>query len=267
MSIALFPDVTVNGQNILSAAIAAEAQNHEAPKGKPGLAWRKAARALVIRELLLQEAAKIGLAADAQLVSQGKRETEEEALIRGVIEALVEPKAPSDEGVLAIYEEDPERFRSPPLWEVSHILCAADPMDEEATHKAQLRAEALAKDVQRSPKAFARIAQNESDCDSKHNGGALGQFSLGDTVPEFEAALRQLKEGEITPDPVRSRFGFHIVRLDAVAQGAPLPFEVVAPKIRTALEKAEWTKAVQAFTIGLVDAASIEGIDLAAVKG
>ena len=44
------------------AAIAAEAQNHEAPKGKPGLAWRKAARALVIRELLLQEAVKLGQA-------------------------------------------------------------------------------------------------------------------------------------------------------------------------------------------------------------
>ena len=41
MNIALFPDVVVNNETIPSAAIAAEAQNHTAPKDKPGIAWRK----------------------------------------------------------------------------------------------------------------------------------------------------------------------------------------------------------------------------------
>ncbi len=264
MNVALFPDVTVNDVNITSAAIAAEAQNHEVPKGKPGLAWRKAARALVIRELLLQEAAKLGLVADAQLLSEGKRETEEEALIRGVIEARVDVAVPSEAEVRAIWEQDPERFRSPPLWEVSHILCAAEPTDEAATAKALVKAEALAKDVARSPKAFARIAKDESDCGSKSNGGALGQLSPGDTVPEFEAVLRTLQEGQVTSAPVRSRFGYHIIRLDAVALGSVLPFDVVAPKIKAAAEKAGWTKAVHAFTGDLVKTAKIDGIDVAA---
>ena len=56
MTMALFPDVVVNGETIPSAAIAAEAQNHGAPRDKPGIAWRKAAQALTIRALLLQEA-------------------------------------------------------------------------------------------------------------------------------------------------------------------------------------------------------------------
>ena len=44
MNMALFPEVVVNGETIPSAAIAAEAQNHSAPKDKPGIAWRKAAQ-------------------------------------------------------------------------------------------------------------------------------------------------------------------------------------------------------------------------------
>lgn len=64
MNVALFPDVVVNDETIPSAAIAAEAQNHSAPKDKPGIAWRKAAQALTIRTLLLQEARARGLAAD-----------------------------------------------------------------------------------------------------------------------------------------------------------------------------------------------------------
>jgi peptidyl-prolyl cis-trans isomerase C len=57
----LLPEITVNGETISPAAIAAEAQHHQAPRGKPGLAWRAAARALAIRALLLQEARSRGL--------------------------------------------------------------------------------------------------------------------------------------------------------------------------------------------------------------
>lgn len=57
----LLPEVVVNGETIPPAAIAAEAQMHPAPAGKPGLAWRAAARALAVRALLRQEAARTGL--------------------------------------------------------------------------------------------------------------------------------------------------------------------------------------------------------------
>ena len=57
----LFPDLVVNGEHIPHTAVAAEVQNHTAPKGKPGLAWRKAAKALAMRALLLQEARRRGL--------------------------------------------------------------------------------------------------------------------------------------------------------------------------------------------------------------
>jgi peptidyl-prolyl cis-trans isomerase C len=61
MNMALFPDVIVNGEFIPSAAIAAEAQNHTAPRDKPGIAWRKAAQALTIRALLCKRRGPVGL--------------------------------------------------------------------------------------------------------------------------------------------------------------------------------------------------------------
>jgi peptidyl-prolyl cis-trans isomerase C len=93
----------------------------------------------------------------------------------------------------------------------------------------------------------------------------LGQLGPGDTVPEFEAILRRLDEGEITPEPILTRHGWHIVRMDAVALGAVLPFEAVKSKIAEAMEKASWARQAQKFVQELVAAAEITGADLGAV--
>ena len=87
----LFPAITVNGVEISAQRIANEAQNHPAPKGKPGYAYKDAARALAVRELLLQEARRRGIAPEPAEVSAGQVETEEEALIRQLLAAAVTP--------------------------------------------------------------------------------------------------------------------------------------------------------------------------------
>lgn len=259
MTAALFPDLIVNGEIVPHAQVAAEAQNHDAPKGKPGIAWRKAANAVAIRTLLLQEARRRDLVADPSEIAPGRFETEEEALIRGLLDAALHPAPPTLEQIRAEYDRDPARFRSPPLWEVSHILCATGttPADE-----AQARARALTADVLARPRSFAAVARRESDCGSAANGGALGQLGPGDTVPEFEAALRGLSEGEITSDPVFSRHGWHVIRMDAVAPGRVLPFEAVRDRISEALEKRDWTIAARDFANQLVAEANISGADL-----
>ena len=68
----LLPPVTVNGVTLDPGRIADEAQNHPAPKGKPGHAWKSAARALTIRELLLQRAKTVGIAADPTETAPGR---------------------------------------------------------------------------------------------------------------------------------------------------------------------------------------------------
>jgi peptidyl-prolyl cis-trans isomerase C len=266
MNSALFPDLVVNGELVPHAVVAAETQHQEAPKGKPGIAWRKAANAVAIRTLLLQEAKARELAVTADEVSPGRFETQEEALIRGLLDAAVDVPAPSKEEVKAEWDKDPSRFRSPPLWEVSHILCACDPRDKDATAKALTRANGLLAIVQRGDaKGFAALAARESDCGSKSSGGALGQLGPGDTVPEFEDVLRDLREGEMTSEPVLTRHGYHLIRMDAVAIGQVLPFEAVCETIADAMEKTAWAKQAREFVNQLVKSSEIKGTDLRVV--
>lgn len=258
----LFPEVTVNGQVISAADIAAEAQNHTAPKGKPGLAWRKAAKALVVRHLLLEEAARQRIAAEPEDLGGQRFETPDEANIRALMEAGIDPSQPEEAEARKIYEAEPDRFRAPSLYEAAHILLAAAPDDVPAREKARERAQAVAASLVKQPQQFAAIAASESACSSRENGGRLGQLTAGDTVPEFEAALDQLREGEITRLPVETRYGFHIIRLDARARGAVLPFEAVQERIKVALERKAWAEAAAAFVAGLVSKASITGLDM-----
>ncbi|MFV0472995.1 MAG: peptidylprolyl isomerase [Pikeienuella sp.] len=262
MATALFPDLVVNGEVIPQKVVAAEAQNHEAPKGKPGVAWRKAANAVAIRALLLQEARRRGLSPDPAEVGPGRFETDEEALIRGLLDQAVEVPAPTDDEIRAEWARDPGRFRPPPLWEVSHILAACDPRDEAASAAARARAEDLTAQALADPAGFARLAARSSDCESRSAGGALGQLRPGDTVPEFEAALRDLADGEITAAPALTRHGWHVIRMDAAALGDPLPYETVRDKIAEAMEKAAWARNARAFVDGLIAAAEVTGADL-----
>jgi peptidyl-prolyl cis-trans isomerase C len=264
MNMTLFPDVVVNGETIPSAAIAAEAQNHSAPKDKPGIAWRKAAQALAIRALLLQEARRRGLVPDPLELAPGRWETEEEALIRALLDEAVTPAPVMDAEIHAEWERDPGRYRSAPLWDVSHILCACDPRDDAASAIAGARARSILSRLDGDAKGFASAAR-ESDCGSKAAGGHLGQIGPGDTVPEFEAALRSLAEGQTTPAPVLSRHGWHLIRLNAVAPGQVLPFETVRPRIAEALEKAAWAQASRAFVAELGQQATITGASLAPI--
>ena len=264
MNIALFPDVTVNGETIPQAAIAAEAQNHTAPKDKPGIAWRKAAQALAIRALLLQEARARGLAADPEELSPGRVETEDEALIRALLDEALTIAPVTEEAIRAEWARDPGRYRSAPLWDVSHILCACDPRDDAESAMAGSRAQAILARLKGDAKGFTSAAR-ESDCGSKAAGGHLGQLGPGDTVPEFELALRTLTEGGMTPAPVLSRHGWHIIRLNATAQGQVLPYETVRPKIAQALEKAAWARASRGFVETLAKGATITGASLAPI--
>jgi len=260
----LFPEVIVNGHVITQDDIAQEAQNHQAPKGKPGWAWQAGARALVIRHLILEEARKSGLTPTPHEVATGKFETEDEALVRQVLEERVEPEEVTEEAIKAAFESHGKHFRSPSLYEAAHILFAIRPGEENARDEAQKKADEVLKLACENPKRFDTLARENSDCSSKDNGGVLGQLSSGDTVPEFDAALATIELGKVHPELVETQFGFHIIRLDARAEGAPLPFDTAKPTIHEAMERAAWAQAAQRLTADLVNSADITGVRFSA---
>ena len=106
-----FNPVLVNGVEIAPEAIAEEAQQHPSPDGEA--AWMAAARALVIRELLLQEARRLGIECEPERDEGGRRELDEEALIRALLEREAPPMVPSEDECRRYYEAQLERFQNP----------------------------------------------------------------------------------------------------------------------------------------------------------
>lgn len=67
-------------------------------------------------------------------------------------------------------------------------------------------------DLINSGKDFAQLARERSIGPSRKTGGDLGEFNKGAMVAEFEQALLKLKIGEITPEPIKTKFGYHVIK-------------------------------------------------------
>lgn len=256
--------VSVNGVVVARAAIAREAQNHPAPK--PILAWQAAARALVLRELLLQEARRLAVVAEPTTDAQGRRETDDEALIRTLAEREVTVPEADEDTCRRYYEQNRRRFRSADIYEASHILFAAPANDRKAFGEVQRDATAVLAELKDHPERFAELARAHSACPSGAQGGNLGQITAGQTTPEFEQALRALAPGALTEVPVATRYGVHIIRLDRKIEGRPLPFEWVRERIAAYLGERTRRTATAQYIARLVSRAEITGIELAGAE-
>lgn len=252
--------VTVNGIVIARDEIAREMQNH--PARSPLAAWQAAARALAIRELLLQRARELELQPSAAATGTGPQETAEEALISAVIAHDIRTPEADLATCQRFYERHRDRFRSPDIFEASHILFAASSGDAAACERARVRASEVRDAIVAGTVDFAEAARTCSDCPSGRSGGSLGQITVGDTAPEFEAALMTLAPGEMASEPVPSRYGIHVIRLDRRIPGALLPFEDMAAQIADRLEAESERRALESYVDHLVATAEIRGVDL-----
>ncbi len=252
--------ISVNGTVIPHDLISREVQNH--PAATPAAAWSAAARALVVRELLLQEARRRGVSPEPESDDEGRRETDDEAMIRALVEQEVVTPEPDDETCRRYYSQNQHRFRSRDLYEVRHILLAARKGDAEAWDAAHSAAVALIANLAGQPHRFAELARQYSACPSAEVGGNLGQIGPGDTTPEFEAALVTLAAGETTREPVATRYGFHIIRLERHIEGRQLPFELVRDRIAGYLTERTRRMAVAQYVARLAATAEVTGVAL-----
>lgn len=256
--------VSVNGVLIPRDLIAREVQQH--PSRTPAEAWKAAARALAVRELLLQEARRLEVSGEPMLYDEGRRETSDEAAVRALVASEVQTPTADAATCRRYYEQNRQRFRSADIYEAAHILFAASNADTQSYANARSAAKALLAVLREHPEQFAALAKMHSACSSASQGGNLGQITPGQTTPEFEDALIALEPGSIGPEPVVTRYGFHIVRLDRKHEGRRLPFEVVADQIAEYLQERVRRRALAQYIARLASAARIEGIELAGTE-
>ncbi|MDX1497233.1 MAG: SurA N-terminal domain-containing protein [Salinisphaeraceae bacterium] len=136
---------------------------------------------------------------------------------------LPEAAKPEEEVLKAIYDAEKQaRFTRQEKRQASHILVQVDEdTDEDA---AQQKVQAL-KERLDNGENFSELAKEASDdIGSADKGGDLGWISKGVMVPEFEEALFSLEQ-DVVSEPVRSPFGWHLIRVDAVEAGEVQSFE------------------------------------------
>jgi peptidyl-prolyl cis-trans isomerase C len=240
----------VNDVEIGLAAIEAERGNH-ADDPDPALAAR---RALVVHELLRQRAAALGLIEPhAEL---------DDATLDTLLERELRVPEPTPADCERYYAQHASRFVRNELVYASHILFAVT--DRVPLALLRQKAEETLRELLQTPDTFEALARQFSNCPSAGVGGSLGQLSRGDTVPEFEAALFDCTDTGILPRLVRTRFGFHLVRIDKRVPGNPVPYTEAASDIARFLSERVRHKAIQQYVSILASGATLENAPLEA---
>jgi peptidyl-prolyl cis-trans isomerase C len=154
-------------------------------------------------------------------------------------------KGSSDEALRKFYEETVKTLKSEPEVKAKHIL-----VESEAEAKTALERVKKGED-------FAKLAAELSkDPGSGKEGGDLGWFEKGRMVPEFSEAAFALEKGQVS-EPVKSQFGFHIIKVEDKRDKKPPEFDAVKDQLKRYMTQ----KAQQDFVLKLREGAKIEKVE------
>ncbi len=130
----------------------------------------------------------------------------------------------TDKEVEAYYNENPDKFAQGESVNASHIL-----VDSEE------KALEIYADIAAGKLTFEAAAQEFSSCPSKERGGNLGDFTKGQMVPEFDSAVFAMEVGEVTSTPVKTQFGYHLIKLNSKTESTVAPLDEVREGVRSML--------------------------------
>jgi len=179
---------------------------------------------VVMREIFAQEAEKQGIPNTADYKTQLElvRQT---VLINTLFQNFIKTHPVSDAEAQAEYNKI-KAEQSGQEYDARHIL--VDNEDEAKKLIAQIKAGAKFEDIAK---------KSSKDTGSAENGGDLGWAKPQSYVPEFATALQGLKKGEMTETPVKTQFGYHIIRLDDTRPATFPSFDEVKDKVKQQMEQ------------------------------
>lgn len=215
----------VNGKAVPTARVEALAQQ-VAASGRPvdDTVRAQLKEEVVLREIFMQEAQKRGIGATAEYKTQMElaRQT---IMIRALFADFQKKNPVADADIKAEYDKFAaanagKEFRA------RHILVEKE--DEAKAIIASIKGGA----------SFEDIAKKQSkDPGSGANGGDLDWAAAGSYVTEFSEAMVKLDKGQMTAAPVKSQFGWHIIRVDDVRQAQLPAFDEVKPQIAQQMQQ------------------------------
>ena len=217
----------VNGKPVPKAradALIAQVQKQAASRGQqlPPDVDKLVKDKVVIDEILTQEAERRGLAASAEFKAQ--MDLARQGILIGLLSADVDKKSSvSDADVQKEYDKFKAQS-SGTEYRARHILVEKE--DEAKAIVAQLKAGAKFEDLAK---------KNSKDPGSAEKGGDLDFAGPNAYVPEFSQAMVKLKKGEFTDVPVKSQFGYHIIKLEDTRDAQFPPLAEVKPQIQQRL--------------------------------
>jgi peptidyl-prolyl cis-trans isomerase C len=178
---------------------------------------------LINREIMMQEASRMGLARLPEIATQLDL-ARQNVLVRAYVQEYFKKNPITDAEVQGEYDRLRKELGATE-YRARHILVKSE--DEARGIIAKLKGGAR----------FEDLARQSDDPGSKDRGGDLDWATAGTFVPEFSRAMTALKKGETVDAPVRSQFGFHVIRLDDVRDAKLPSVEEVRPQIAQQLQR------------------------------
>ena len=205
-------------------------------------------------EAKYQEALKSMQATEASIRTKVKRRL---AIQRLIFTEIVDHISITEKESQDFYTQHPEYFNQPERVRASHILIKVAP---EADASAKQKAEEKIKDIQQKIKTgsdFAALAKEFSEGPSGPKGGDLGYFPRGKMVKPFEDAAFAMQVGDVS-DTVKTRFGFHLIKLTDRKKAETISFEDSKAKIDDYLKKQKANAEIDQYIIKLRENAKVQ---------
>ncbi|MDH5571303.1 MAG: peptidylprolyl isomerase [Gammaproteobacteria bacterium] len=233
---------TVNGksisQNVYEHYLKQANSRPNTPQG--GVSREIIINELVNRELLYQAATKEKMEKDPDVIFQ-MEQLRINTMIQGLLAKMAKSKQPSEADMKAEYDK---RIGGANMTEFKarHILLKTE--EDAKTIIAELD----------SGSKFDELAKTKSTGPSAKDGGDLGWFNPGQMVPEFSQAVAQMKKGDYSKTPVKTQFGWHVIKLEDTRKPEPPKFEDVKNQIAMVLQNQQ----IQDYIENLRKSAKIE---------
>lgn len=172
---------------------------------------------------LATENAEKNFAALSQQYPEVVKDVARRTMIKALLDEKMTTVALDDKAVEEFYQKNLKQFESPAQMKAHHIL-----VKEEAEVKELMTV------LEKEPAKFEELAKEKSTCPSGKQGGDLGMFGEGQMVPEFDAACKTAEIGKVV-GPVKTQFGYHIIRVDERQPAGTQKLEDVKEQIRAQL--------------------------------